>query len=58
MVLEPELVEELGAADVGREGRVGDDDGLSLIFFGKKEKEEEKDDEEVEHEEREKVKEG
>lgn len=33
MVLEAELVEQLGAADVRGQGRVGDDDGLSFFFF-------------------------
>ena len=38
VVLEAELVEQLGAADVRGQGRVGDDDGLSfLVFFFRRE---------------------
>jgi hypothetical protein len=33
VVLEAELVEQLGAADVRGQGRVGDDDGLSFLVF-------------------------
>jgi len=38
VVLEPELVEQLGAEDVGGEGGVGDDDGLRKEREGAREK--------------------
>ena len=51
VVLEAELVQQLGAADVRGQGRVGDDDGLS-VFVLEKERKREREREEVERERR------